>query len=178
KNVTCSLNLSRIHGAHHQEQDGESTRVVADTRSSQFRAVPANFDIGPFGKHRIEMGSDRYQRSSSGSFANSNDISFGVYIHVRQPALAQHLGKRFGSLFLLEGRSFDFGNLHDFTHETIMIFSDEIFGSLKFWVRKYALRGGALAKNGDGAHGQGEQHATPDLRKQLYLRRSLRRPYL
>src|SRR5215471_10441578 len=113
----------------------------------EFCAFTPNLHVCSFREDRVKMCGDRDQRSRTGSLADSYHIPFRIDIDIGEPTLTQHLCKRLGSLFLLKRGRFDFGDLDDFTHETIMICGNEIFGSLKLWICKSASCSRNLGKS-------------------------------
>ena len=117
-----------VHRADHREQHGQRSRVVADARRGEPRALALDADVRAFRKDGVEMRGDGDERTAGGPSApHAHDVAFGVALDVGQTVLPQHLQKCRAAFVFLERRRGNFGERDDVGNHAVV----EVFDRLQ-----------------------------------------------
>ena len=106
------------HGAHARlvevlqrgQQCRQSRSIIADARRVVAAVFFAHFDVGAFGKHRVQMRRHHELRSFAVAAAYADDIAFLVDVGIGKPGFLHFFQVILGARFFLERRR---GNFND-----------------------------------------------------------------
>src|SRR5678816_4394628 len=117
----------------------------------ELRTFAANFDVCSLWKHRVQMRCNCDQWAIADTFANTDDVSFRIDIHVGQSALAQQFSKCPGAFFFFKRRRLDLRNLNRLPHKAVVVLCYKILCRLKRRIRKKPARNWSLRVSSDAA---------------------------
>ena len=131
--VALCLNIGFVKAADQLQQGTNTAGVVSDTRSVVRITFAANRHICALRKDRIHMRVNNQNRAVAAAFANSHHIADGVNGDIGQTVCFHAAGDLLGSFFFVEGRRWNFTNLHLLCHCLIRLFLGNIQSFLNLW---------------------------------------------
>ena len=93
-----------MHDANDGHEHGQAATVVPDTGTPQHVALARNADIGPFGKHGVEVGGDDQAWTTSLAAPISQHVARAVLPHIQQAEPRELGAQEAGAIGLLERR--------------------------------------------------------------------------